>query len=59
MDDLILKAALWQESHWVDRSALLKGVRERREVVGEHVKVVLVSFDRNCEFLGFSLTCGC
>jgi protein SMG6 len=24
MDDLIIKAAIWQVEHWVDRSALLK-----------------------------------
>lgn len=24
MDDLILKAAIWQDDHWFDRSALLK-----------------------------------
>ena len=25
MDDLILRAALWQDEHWVDRSGMLKG----------------------------------
>ena len=24
MDDLILKAAIWQDEHWVDQSSLLK-----------------------------------
>jgi len=24
MDDLILKAAIWQDEHWVDLSGLLK-----------------------------------
>ena len=54
IDDLILRAALWQEEHWTDRSALLRGVaRDRAEQVqtsnekGDVAKVVLVSFDRN------------
>jgi hypothetical protein len=46
MDDLILKAAIWQDDHWVDRSALLKV-----ELPGERpksaAKVVLLSLDRN------------
>ncbi|KAJ7470538.1 hypothetical protein FB451DRAFT_1254044 [Mycena latifolia] len=44
MDDLILKAAIWQDEHWVDRSAMLKshGVAN-----GNTVKVVLLSLDRN------------
>jgi protein SMG6 len=29
MDDLILKAAIWQSEHWVDRSGLLKSVENR------------------------------
>lgn len=54
IDDLILRAALWQEDHWTDRSALLRGIipdpleqflapDEKADVA----KVVLVSFDRN------------
>jgi len=43
MDDLILKAAIWQDDHWVDRSALLKA----EPVVKDAVKVVLLSLDRN------------
>jgi protein SMG6 len=51
MDDLILKAAIWQDEHWVDRSALLNGsVTEHRDMKGI-AKVVLMSLDRNCEFL--------
>ena len=51
MDDLILKAALWQDDHWVDRSALLRGVGPRNSPPpeGAYAKVVLVSFDRNRE----------
>ena len=51
MDDLILNAALWQHGHWVDRSALLRGVGPRNTPPpeGAYAKVVLVSFDRNCE----------
>ena len=44
MDDLILKAAIWQDDHWVDRSALLKA---ESVVVTDAVKVVLLSLDRN------------
>jgi protein SMG6 len=44
MDDLILKAAIWQDDHWVDRSALLKA---DTLVAADAVKVVLLSLDRN------------
>jgi hypothetical protein len=44
MDDLILKAAIWQDDHWVDWSALLKA---ETVVVADAVKVVLLSLDRN------------
>ncbi|KAH7915986.1 hypothetical protein BJ138DRAFT_996574 [Hygrophoropsis aurantiaca] len=46
MDDLILKAAIWQDEHWVDRSALLKPSTSPRDVANA-VKVVLLSLDRN------------
>lgn len=46
MDDLILKAAVWQDEHWVDRSMLLKGSANPTSATGA-VKVVLLSFDRN------------
>lgn len=46
MDDLILKAAVWQDEHWVDRSMLLKGSASPASTAGA-VKVVLLSFDRN------------
>jgi protein SMG6 len=44
MDDLILKAAIWQDDHWVDRTAMLKA---DAVVVSDAVKVVLLSLDRN------------
>ena len=44
MDDLILKAAIWQDDHWVDRSAMLKA---EAVVATNAVKVVLLSLDRN------------
>jgi len=44
MDDLILKAAIWQDDHWVDRSAMLKA---EAVVPTDAVKVVLLSLDRN------------
>jgi predicted ribonuclease YlaK len=46
MDDLILKAAIWQEDHWVDRSSLLKEVEVTLDK-SRAVKVVLLSLDRN------------
>lgn len=46
LDDLILRAALWQETHWVDRTALLKGVSQRIRN-DDAAKVVLLTFDRN------------
>ncbi|KAG9318400.1 hypothetical protein JVU11DRAFT_491 [Chiua virens] len=46
MDDLILKAAIWQDEHWMDRSALLKGGAAVRDT-SSAVKVVLLSLDRN------------
>lgn len=45
MDDLILKAAIWQDEHWVDRSALLKNTTPVRDDATA-VKVVLLSLDR-------------
>ncbi|KAJ7721075.1 hypothetical protein DFH07DRAFT_1008258 [Mycena maculata] len=44
MDDLILKAAIWQDEHWVDRSAMLKATAVADD---SSVKVVLLSLDRN------------
>jgi predicted ribonuclease YlaK len=52
MDDLILKAAIWQDEHWMDRSALLG---QSSQDTNGAVKVVLLSLDRNCTFLIFSL----
>ncbi|KAI9433991.1 hypothetical protein H4582DRAFT_1983834 [Lactarius indigo] len=46
MDDLILKAAIWQDEHWVDRSSLLK-VEQSNERTKGAAKVVLLSLDRN------------
>ncbi|EGN96009.1 hypothetical protein SERLA73DRAFT_112057 [Serpula lacrymans var. lacrymans S7.3] len=46
MDDLILKAAIWQDEHWVDRSALLKPAAVNHDTTNA-VKVVLLSLDRN------------
>jgi protein SMG6 len=46
MDDLILKAAIWQDEHWVDRSALLR-VEQSNERQKGAAKVVLLSLDRN------------
>ena len=48
MDDLILRAAIWQTEHWVDRSAFLNVSDDMRDTAGAS-KVVLLSFDRMCE----------
>jgi predicted ribonuclease YlaK len=55
MDDLILKAAIWQDEHWVDRSAMLKDEVALKDTGGA-IKVVLLSLDRNCgsNFLPFA-----
>ena len=52
MDDLILKAAIWQDEHWVDRSAFLK-VEQSSERTKGAAKVVLLSLDRNRAYLAF------
>ena len=54
MDDLILKAAIWQDDHWVDRSALLKIEQSSGRLKGA-AKVVLLSLDRNRELSLFPL----
>ncbi|KAI9064193.1 hypothetical protein FKP32DRAFT_1603074 [Trametes sanguinea] len=50
MDDLILRAALWQDEHWVDRSALLKGGTDGAAAAAKDganaAKVALLSLDR-------------
>jgi len=48
MDDLILKAAIWQDEHWIDRSALLKGHGSPpQEVQTSGTRVALLTLDRN------------
>ncbi|KAG6878101.1 hypothetical protein C0992_008589 [Termitomyces sp. T32_za158] len=50
MDDLILRAAIWQEEHWVDRSGMLSPGAGPGEGAGAGegaVKVVLLTLDRN------------
>ena len=53
-DDLVLKAAIWQDDHWVYQSALLKVVQSSERFKGA-VKVVLLSLDRNRELSLFHL----
>lgn len=48
MDDIILRAAIWHDDHWVDRSTILDS--EVADTTGA-AKVVLISFNRNCTFL--------
>ncbi|KAJ3788582.1 hypothetical protein GGU10DRAFT_384891 [Lentinula aff. detonsa] len=45
MDDLILKAAIWHDEHWSNRSVLLQAKTPDLSI--NPVKVVLVSLDRN------------
>lgn len=47
MDDLILRAAIWQDDHWTDRSALLECGPQNTTGAS---KVVLFSLDRNRKF---------
>ncbi|RXW24170.1 hypothetical protein EST38_g1674 [Candolleomyces aberdarensis] len=47
MDDLILKAAIWQDDHWVDRSNMLKVESLAASQTSNAVKVVFISLDRN------------
>ncbi|KZW03995.1 hypothetical protein EXIGLDRAFT_709495 [Exidia glandulosa HHB12029] len=47
MDDLILRSALWQLEHWVDRSSLLSGASNSGAVADGASRVVLLTFDRN------------
>ncbi|KAH6918955.1 hypothetical protein BKA70DRAFT_1458601 [Coprinopsis sp. MPI-PUGE-AT-0042] len=47
MDDLILKAAIWQDEHWVDRSSMLKVDSPSVEATKTAEKVVFLSLDRN------------
>ncbi|KAL0947160.1 hypothetical protein HGRIS_013287 [Hohenbuehelia grisea] len=47
MDDLILKAAIWQDEHWTNRSAILGGDVAQSQDTRNAVKVVLLTLDRN------------
>ena len=49
MDDLILRAAVWHDEHWFDRSGLLKPSGATPDPKNA-AKVVLLSLDRNCEY---------
>lgn len=55
MDDLILKAAIWQDEHWADRSALLRGISlsaaQEEDQTLSGTRVVLLTLDRNREYL--------
>ena len=46
MDDLILRAAIWQDDHWIGRPNLLNAGPQGTT---NATRVVLVSSDRNCE----------
>ena len=42
MDDLILRAAMWQDEHWIDRSSMLNVDLSGKDLAGAS-KVVLLS----------------
>ena len=46
MDNLIFRAAIWQDDYWVDCSAILKNDEVAR-VTATVIKVVLLSLDHN------------
>ncbi|KAG8917018.1 hypothetical protein FRC00_014148, partial [Tulasnella sp. 408] len=47
MDDLIVRSALWQLDHFVDRTGLLIASRNAVKRTDKTSKVVLLTFDRN------------
>jgi len=47
MDDLILRAAIWQDEHWTDRSTYLTAGPSTPCDTSSAAKVVLLSLDRN------------
>lgn len=47
MDDLILRAAIWHDEHWLDRSSMLKSSDDTSRDINGATKVVLLSLDRN------------
>ena len=49
MDDLILRAAVWHDEHWFDRSGLLKTSGTTPDPKNA-ARVVLLSLDRNCKW---------
>ena len=53
MDDMILKAAIWQDEHWVDRLSLLRGALPTPDEgqTASGTRVVLLTLDRNRECL--------
>jgi protein SMG6 len=54
MDDLVLKAAIWQDEHWVDRSSMLKVDSPSVESTKTAEKVVFLSLGRNRKFRFYS-----
>ncbi|KAG9010468.1 hypothetical protein FRB94_010431 [Tulasnella sp. JGI-2019a] len=50
MDDLILRSALWQSDHFMDRSSMLDSDYASPPVTEKTSKVVLLTFDRNRKF---------
>lgn len=52
IDDLVIRASVWQKEHWVDRSKFLKQGGDA--LADAHAsKVALLTFDRNCEHFRF------
>ncbi len=55
MDDLILKAAIWQDECWVDRSALLKGNISEESQTHSGKRVLLLTLDHNCKYFKYMM----
>ncbi|KAI0060293.1 hypothetical protein BV25DRAFT_1956183 [Artomyces pyxidatus] len=55
MDDLILKAAIWQDQHWQDRSSILRVDADKSKDVAGAAKVVLLSLHQNSSLLQLNI----
>lgn len=55
IDDVIVRAGIWEKEHWMDRRGLLHpsaGVDRSQPIKSNVVKVLLVSNDRNLRLKG-------
>lgn len=47
MDDLVLRAAIWQDEHFSNRLAIVNPSADRSKITATTANVALVTFDRN------------